>query len=791
MAAAFFATAFFLVRWELKKSLPEISGTITLKGLSESVDVYRDEFGIPHIYAENRDDLMFAVGYVSAQDRLWQMDLTRRAATGKLAEIFGEPVIAADLVARTIGFGHIAIRQFENLSPDSQAILEAFSGGVNAYIERAETLPPEFRLLKFEPEPWRPSDSLATLKLIGWQLSKNYKSELALMRVAARLDDRRAADLRPSYPATGPLIISLEFKYEPVLLPYFDKGTQLLDEIAGISGGSNSWVIGPSLTKSGAPLLANDPHLSGTRIPSIWYFVHMVGAGYDTMGAVAPGSPLPLIGHNRRIGWGITNMNADIQDLYIEKINPANGDQYEYDGKWVDMQSRTERIGFRTADGSLSFLEKQIRSTIHGPLINDIAPGAVKAVSLRWTGLEPTPDFEALTRLNLAGNWEDFLGAMEKFSVAPQNFIYADVDGNIGYCGAGKIPIRKRGDGSMPQEGWTSENGWEGFIPFEEMPRVLNPSAGYIVTANNKVVSDAYKHLLSAQWAPSYRAKRIVELIETRAPHDAAGTARMHLDSKSLLAEFIVPKLTPALEGLEDRTLRKAANYLKEWNYENTTDSVAATIYHELLLKLAENTFADDMGREAASNYLEDYYLWLERFVELLEEDSHWFDDDLTKEIEKRDELIARSFREAVASLKGRLGGNMSKWQWGRVHQIEFRHPLDKISLIKRIFNLGPFPFPGDGETVNRGTFSFNKPYGVTMAASIRHIMDFSDLSETLGIHTTGQSGNPASSHYDDFAQPWLRGEYVKMRMNREYYIGEIEAHMTLAPAAPARAALN
>lgn len=785
LAAAACTAAFFKARAELRKSLPEISGSITLKGLSQSVDIYRDEYGIPHIYAQNRDDLMFAVGFVSAQDRLWQMDLTRRAATGRLAEIFGERVISADLLARTIGYERIAKQQIEKLSPDELAALEAYSRGVNACVAGSAALPIEFRLLKYEPEPWRPSDSLAISRVLAWQLSKNYKSELAMLRVASRLDSARAAELASTYPESGPFIIPVEFTGEPITIPYFDKGARLLDEIIGTSGGSNCWVIGPSLTKTGAPILANDPHLSGTRMPSIWYFVHMVGGGYDVIGGLAPGIPIPLLGHNRRIGWGITNMNADVQDVYLERINPADQNQYEYDGEWRDMDIRFERIDFRTEDGEQSFIEITVRSTVRGPIINSISPNVVKAVSLSWTGFEPTPDIGALIGINLAGNWEEFRAALEKFAVAPQNFIYADVDGNIGYSGAGKIPIRLSGDGTIPQSGWTSKNGWDGYVPFEDMPSVLNPRAGYIVTANNKVTPDGYKHFLSAQWAPPYRYRRIAELIEGGGPHGVESVARMQSDSKSLLAESLVIDLTPALSDLRDPTLRRALGYLKEWDFMNATDSVAATIYHEFFLRLADNTFRDDMGRELVEMYLDDYYLWLERFVELLkDEGSHWFDNRRTEEIETRDDVVVRSFTEAVDSLEKKLGGDMSKWTWGRVHKLEIRHPLDKIFIVRKIFNLGPYPFPGDGESVNRGTFAFNKPYDVTMTASIRHVMDFSHLGRSLGIHTTGQSANPTSDHYDDFAEKWLAGDYVTMMMDREDFADGIEGYLRLDPAA-------
>lgn len=777
-------TAVIWTRSQLAKSLPEISGEITLHGLAEQVEIYRDEYGIPHIYAENRNDLMFAVGFASAQERLWQMDLTRRVATGRLAEIFGEDTIELDLLARILGLEHIAEKQFELLSAESAAMLRAYCNGINECIRTLPALPAEFRLLKYQPELWQPTDSLAISRLLAWQLSKNFESELIMLKLAHKLGARRAVELAPAYPPEGPFITSIEITPQPIHLPYFEKGARMLDEMLGSPGGSNSWVIGPSLSKSGAPILANDPHLSGTRMPSIWYYMHLVGGDFDVIGGVVPGLPIPILGHNRRIGWGMTNMTVDIQDIYIERISSANPSQYEYDGEWVNMEKRVERIHFRTENGDLSTIEKEVMRTIHGPVINDITPGVVHAISLNWTGLEPTPDFEGLVGINLATNWDEFCRALSNFSVAPQNFIYADVDGNIGYYGAGKIPVRTIGNGTMPQDGWTGTANWKGYIPFEELPHTFNPQAGYIVTANNQVMSNSYRHFLSAYWAPRFRYERISELIGSDSPHDAESVARMQADSKSLLAESLVPDILPTLVEISDPTLNEAIRYLQEWDFHNSTDSVAATIYHEFLLRFAKNTFSDEMGAKLAEEYLDDYYLWIERFVRLFKEDSHWFDDARTDTVETRDDIIVRSFKEAIASLRQKLGNNTSKWEWGRVHKVEFHHPLGRRSRLgKMFFNLGPFPFAGDGESVNRGTFGFNEPYDVTMAASLRHIMDFSQLARTLAIHTTGQSGNPLSTHYDDFADMWLHGEYVTMMMDKEDFIGDAEGCLRLLPS--------
>jgi penicillin amidase len=782
--------ALLWARSELTRALPRISGTVTLDGLSEQVEIYRDEYGIPHIYAQNREDLMFAVGFVCAQDRLWQMDLTRRAATGRLAELFGERAIEIDLLARTIAFEHIAKQQTALLSPEHAAMLDAFSRGVNTGTKRLDALPPECRLLGYTPEPWQSSDSMAISRLLAWQLSMNFKTEIVMARLAAKLGASRAAELNSTYPPQGPFIISGwtsdapgEIIEEPIDTADIEKGARLLEEIMGTPGGSNSWVMGPSLTRTGAPILANDPHLSGTRMPSIWYFMHLCGGGFDIIGGVAPGVPLPLLGHNRHIGWGVTNMTADVQDLYIERLDPADPNRYEYDGQWLDMETRVERIAFRTGRKEQSFVEKEIRSTIHGPIVNSLAPGVTQAISLRWTGFEPTLDLAGIVGINLAKNWDEFHGALSSFRVAPQNFIYADIDGNIGYQGAGMLPIRSSGNGATPQAGWTSATAWNGWAPYEEMPYLFNPPEGYIVNANNRTVGDEYEHLISTYWAPRYRYARIAELIESGAPHTVADNAQMQMDAKSLLAELILTDLLPALNERREPMLDDALNLLKEWDFVNTTDSVAATVYHEFFIRLATNTFKDELGEELTKEYLGDYYLWIERFVQLLHEDSPWFDDIRTDEVETRDDIALLSLREAVTALRQRFESDMNAWQWGRVHRIEFRHPLGLNRFAKKLLNIGPFPFPGDGESVNRGTFDFNQPYDVSMAASIRHIMDFSNLDSTLGIHTTGQSGNPLSPHYRDFAGAWLEGDCIALMMDREDFASNAEGYLRLVPA--------
>ncbi|MBI1801573.1 MAG: penicillin acylase family protein, partial [Chloroflexi bacterium] len=528
--------------WLFQRPQPVTDGTLTVAGISGAVEIIRDNFGVPHIFAPSRNDALFAQGYVHAQDRLWQMEFNRRVTSGRLSEVLGKPALDNDLLLRTLGFRRVAEQEWNQLDGDAKAALDAYTRGVNAFIStHLDNLPAEFVILGFKPEPWTPLDSVAWGKVMALSLGGNMSRELLRQQAIAKLGADKWNELEPGYPKEGPFIVGDGFATElsqngqtpptdgspavevdpaarasrQALASLFD-ATRLLAlgmndgeaspepvEVADPSTifGSNNWVIGGARTTTGKPILANDPHL-GIQMPSIWYEVHLKGGGLEVSGVSFPGVPGIVIGHNARIAWGFTNVGPDVQDLYIEKPNPANPKQFEFQGKWEDAQVYREEIKVKGAESVI----REVLVTRHGPIVTGVGASAKspEALALRWTALEPSQTSASILKLNEAQNWEQFRAAMKLFAVPAQNTVYADVDGNIGYQMPGWIPIRSQGDGAMSQPGWTGAYEWKGYIPFDDLPRVFNPPSGYIVTANNAVVPESYKYFISKEWAPPY-----------------------------------------------------------------------------------------------------------------------------------------------------------------------------------------------------------------------------------------------------------------------------------------------
>ncbi len=561
-------------------AFPRTNGEAILENaaLDSPVDVYRDSNGIPHIYAQSTHDLFAAQGYVHAQDRFWQMDFQRAVGHGRLAQIFGDSQIETDQFLRTLGWSRTADEEFAAMSPEAQAVLTAYADGVNAYMEERTSirLSLEYSVLKltngsYKPVPWEPADSLVWAKAMAWDLRSNMDVEIARAIISNKVGADRVDDLFPVYPDDRPVIVpgdggttaSTELpavlaETNDLLVTVADR-LDILDGLLGISGadiGSNNWVVSGDLTDTGKPILANDPHL-GIQMPSIWYEVglHCAPVGPDCDLEVAGfsllGVPAVVLGHNDRIAWGVTNLAADVQDLYIEKLNPDNLNQYEVNGQWVDMDVYTETLII--AGGKKTDVE--VRVTRHGPIISDtygdledfdetsgMALPDDYAIALRWTALEPTRMVEAIFGINTADNWNDFRAALSNWDVPSQNFIYADVDGNIGYQMPGRIPIRAEGDGRIPVPGWTNQYEWTGFIPFEELPSLYNPPEGFIVTANNAVVDDSYPYHLAREWSYGTRAQRITDLIEEAdGPITVAVMEEMQRDNRNLMAEETHP----------------------------------------------------------------------------------------------------------------------------------------------------------------------------------------------------------------------------------------------------------
>ncbi len=757
----------------VRRSFPVVDGTIEAAGLYRPVTVIRDRWGVPHLYAENSHDLFFAQGYVHAQDRLWRMEFSRRISRGTLSEVLGDETLDEDKFLRTVDLYGAAQKDWAALDVETRQYLEDYAKGVNAFMDSHQNrLPIEFLLLGFKPEPWTPVDSLAWGKLMCLSLGGNWETELLRARLIARLGAEKTRDLLPPYSDAGPFIIPPETR------SYADLGDPILPDLAqqvpGI--GSNNWVVDGSKTASGKPLLANDPHLD-IQLPSIWYEMGLHGGDFDVVGATFPGVPAVIIGHNARIAWGVTNLGPDVQDLYLEKLNPDDPDQYEFMGQWEDMESRVEEIKVKDQESVML----TVRVTRHGPLLNDAVEGLEQPTALRWTALDEMSLFISVLRINLAQDWPSFRDALRYWDAPSQNFVYADVDGNIGYQSPGKIPIRAQGDGSVPVPGWSGEYEWTGYVPFDELPYVYNPPTHLVVTANNKVVPDDYPYFLASDWSPGYRAQRITDLLTARmaaGPLTPDDFRDIQADLYLLPAEFLTPHLLQVTP--ENEIQERALNQVREWDNIADADSAGAAIAIVFYDQLAQAIFADELGDELYEDY--GGRLTAVRAI-LAEADNPWFDDLTTPAIETRQEIVQRAFVATIDYIRDELGNRPETWAWGRLHSATFvSDPLGQsdIALLERLVNKGPFPMGGTGYTVNNT--AYGEAYEQEMVASFRQIIDLSDWNNCRSQHTTGQSGQPMHKHYADMIQAWRAVEHHPMLFDREQIEAEQEGTLVLQP---------
>ncbi|HEY7349760.1 MAG TPA: penicillin acylase family protein [Ktedonobacterales bacterium] len=776
----------------LRRPLPKIRGEERLPGLTSEVEVIRDGLGVPHLFANTLEDLYFAQGYVHAQDRLWQMELNRRTAAGRLSEIFGEIALEADRFIRRIGLRRAAEQDAPLLSEESRRLSDAYSAGVNAFIERhTGRLPLEMVLLRLKPEPWSVVDSLSWGKMMAWSLAGNWESELLRAKFVSRLGPERAARIEPLYGRGDPLIVPPGATYEGLHTPLLDQYRQM-KELVGIlspTHGSNNWVVDGTRTLSGKPMLANDPHLAA-QMPGIWHHCHLNTPGLDVIGATLPGLPGVIIGRNRRIAWGVTNAGPDTQDLYLERFNPENPRQYDYQGAWEEAKVIREEIRVK---GRVEPEVEEVVMTRHGPIITGMEPGG-QPMALRWTSHAPATTAEAVLGINRAGNWEEFTAALRHWDAPAQNFVYADVDGNIGYYMAGRVPVRAKGQGLLPVPGWTGEYEWAGTIPFEELPQAYNPPSHQIVTANNRIVGDDFPHFITHEYFSGYRARRITDLLNEGERLTPADMAAIQGDFFSIPASQIVPhllKLEPRNE-----TQRQALGLLRSWNFALDKESAAAAIYEVFLLRMLKVTFGSVLGEELAEDYvgkglsvLSPSNMYAGRSTPLLidllnEGDTRWFAESaLPRGPKNWQEAMQASFEGALDELRGKLGRQMAGWQWGRLHGITFGHPLGQVKPLHRLFNRGPFPVSGDTDTVCQMAFAPGKPYAASnWSPSFRQIIDLADTRSGLFGYPTGQSGHPGSPHYADMIETWLAVKHYPLLYERDQIEAAADGKLTLKP---------
>ncbi|MGD8632029.1 MAG: penicillin acylase family protein [Anaerolineales bacterium] len=769
----------------IRRPFPKTSGTLKLAGLEAPVEIYRDAEGIPHIYASNSHDLFMAQGFVHAQDRFWQMEFSRRIGSGTLSEIMGPATLDSDRFIRTLGWHRTAQLELEQMEPEQLKVLEAYAQGVNAYLaSKGGAYALEFGILgltgvDFEPEPWNPINTITWGKVMAWDLGGNRSIELAYAHLISKMGQDAYNELVLPYGEDKPVIVS-GLPSETSLASIPGVATRRFLFGVGDDLGSNNWVISGARTESGYPLLANDTHL-GIQLPSIWYEngIHCSPVGpecpYNAVGFTFPSVPGVIIGHNERIAWGVTNVNPDVQDLFIERTNPENPDQYDVRGRWEDMQIIEESIDVAGQEDPEIV---RVRVTRHGPIINDIAGGTNEEwsygwqpLAFSWTALEPGTIWKSVLMINRAQDWEGFREALSFWDVPSQNFIYADVDGNIGYQTPGRIPMRASGDGSLPVPGWSGAYDWVDYIPFEQLPSSFNPEKNYIVTANNAVVDESYRYLISKDWAPGYRAARITELIESKEKLNSDDIARIQADNMSLYAQEVLPALLE-LEPDQAR-LAQALDLLRAWDGSLDRESSAAAIFEALRVHMVERIFADELGEDLLDRMRGKA---MEALPSLLEkEDSHWFDDIYSEEIEDRNVILLLALEDALDDLEARLGESIDTWRWGDVHTATFRKlglGQSGIAPLERLLNRGPYEVDGGGGVPNATGYSLAEPFEVSSVPSQRMIVDLQYFENSLTMHTTGQSGHVFNKHYADLIDHWRNFEYHPMLWTR----GQVEA---------------
>ncbi|HXJ94714.1 MAG TPA: penicillin acylase family protein [Terriglobia bacterium] len=803
--------------WRVRACLPQLDGAVQARGLAAPVQVLRDARGVPHVRAESLEDAYFTQGYITAQDRLWQMDLSRRLANGELSEIFGARTLEHDIENRRLGFRVAAERGAAELPPDFQRLISAYARGVNAFMTtHLDRLPIEFTMLRYKPRPWREADSLSVALNMAKMLSTSWQGDLMRERVRARLSPELYADLFPvdsplerpvAEQVTGPAhavppdAARNSQPTVPVRRPdaHRDSDTRLDPVLSALTSagdetafalGSNNWVVSGAHTESGKPLLSNDPHIAHS-VPSVWYMMQLEAPGLDVSGVTLPGAPSVIIGHNERIAWGMTNTGPDVQDLYVEKFDPSNPDQYLHDGQWVQAEVRHETIKVRDAED----YKLTVRTTRHGPIISDENG---RSLALCWTALQRQALQFPFLAMNQTRNWQEFRDAIRHFTGPEQNMVYADVDGNIGYYAPAWVPVRRQSDGSVPVPGDSDAYDWTGYIPFEDLPHAYNPASGLIATANSRVIPADYPYFFTHTWAPPFRTARIFQLLASGTPGRSCGTAnssnagdaaqshdsqkaacfnasdmlRIDMDIHPLDDTWLAQALVRAAQAhAPDRDdARQAIEILRQWNGDATADSAAPLICANTFTALRERLLEPKLGAELAK---ENWSL-----SEIFTEDV--IDHQLTRWLPPTDSdfnaTLMTSLDDGLMRIEARLPGRgVASWRWGDTIPLTFHHPLDSLPFIGHRFDVGPYPQFGTANSVKATTPG--------AGPSMRMVVDLANLDNSVQNLTLGESGQITSPYYSDQFQAWYHGSSFPMLFSDKAVDQGAVHRLTLEPS--------
>lgn len=788
--AVFLAGVYFHVRG----ALPNYSGTMDVVGLKAPVEIRRDKNAVPHIIAGSIEDASFALGYVHAQDRFWQMELMRRIGQGRLAELVpprlvGSGLVDSDRTMRGLGVYRRASESVNALSPAMRTRLDAYAAGVNARLsDDDQQFGLELTLIKllsagrYRPEPWRPADSLVWAKLMALGLDGNWRAELLRLRLSQKIgEDGVKFLIEPSGDSKDSTLSMVMAAVKDIDLERIFHGTD--NEVTRKREASNEWVLSGAHAVSGRPLLANDPHL-GFSFPGVWYLARLVGPGFDIRGATSPGSPAVVLGHNGTIGWGFTTTNLDSQDVFVERVDPTDPNRYITPDGARPFAVRDETINVAWGDP----ITMRVRETRHGPVIDDFVRRGENltpqghVLALQATALDGADtSAEGFARVGSAQNWDEFLSAARRIVSPMQNMVYADTSGNIGLISPARVPIRRKGDGSMPVPGWTSEYDWAGFVPFDELPRVYNPVGGVIVNANGRLVPSDYRHFISRDWAEPYRQRRAAQLLGEVERHPVYGMIVMQADNLTLDAAAMLPYL---LKGApRNARAAQARDLLSRWNMFMLASRPEPLIYDAWITELQRGLLADELGEDLFNSIAVPN---VPLMVRILRDKPGWCDDGGTKVAETCEAAIALALDRALDWIARRQGPDMTKWQWGREHYAVHRHPLfDGVPLLRNIASVR-YPADGGNQTLNRASPSFrgNRPFDAVHGAGYRGIYDFSDLENSRFATPLGQSGNMLSPWARNFVERWQNLAYINIGGTRAETARSAIGTITLNPPA-------
>ncbi|MCP5046333.1 MAG: penicillin acylase family protein [bacterium] len=751
------------------RAIPNYNQNITLSNITGEVTVYRDRFAVPHIYAQNESDLYRATGYLMAQDRLWQLDLIRRATMGRLSEIFGKDLLKTDLLMRAIRMSDKSKLMLSKADPAVIAALDAFADGVNQFIQNNnDRLPPEFTILGYSPDKWEPYHSLNLVGYMAWDLAFAWDAEMILHKISQKVPGAKFNAMMPVLSQQKPAVFP-DFS-SPVtskLSDGFDPGQSLLAGSRQLSGlgigvfhGSNNWAVSGKKSTTGKPILANDMHL-GIFIPGVWYQMHQVIDGQlNVTGVALPGQPFVVAGHNEHIAWGMTNVMVDDLDFYLETVNPGNPNQYKFNGQWKDMEIREET--FKVKGGNI--VKEELKFTHRGPVISRFKGIDNRSVSMRWIGNEYSSEATGVYHLNRARNWQEFRNAVKRFTSISQNIVYADTDGNIGLQTSAGLPIRK-GGGQNLVPGDTDEFDWTGIVPFEELPYSYNPDSGYVSSANNKTVNEDYPHYISNWFIPPDRINRIREMLEEKEKLSIDDFKLMQGDFKSKHVEKFLGDILAVLKKARDLSAAETETLqlLSQWDGVLNRDSAAAAVFETLYAMLVKHLVKDELGEDLYDEYVGFKILPQNLVMNVWKSrDSGWCDNIRTEEKETFDQWIVSGFKDTVRQLREKQGGVPNQWQWGKLHRLVLRHPMGRVKILDFLFNFnrGPYEIGGSFHTVSPYSYSLRRPYDSGYGASQRHIYSAADWDRSLSIIPTGISGIPASPFYCDQTPLYIDNKY-------------------------------